>query len=117
MARGNGVIIVILEQSGRRTTSRMSIERDEMSRNTRPVLLAVSLVAILMLLLGAPAVAAETARTVPMPLVDLPPGGSTSAVVVLAGGCFWGVQGVFQHVKGVTSAVSGSAGGEKKTAD
>jgi len=37
-------------------------------------------------------------------------------VAVLAGGCFWGVQGVFQHVKGVTSAVSGYAGGEKKTA-
>ena len=36
--------------------------------------------------------------------------------VVLAGGCFWGVQGVFQHVKGVTNAVSGYAGGEKDTA-
>jgi peptide-methionine (S)-S-oxide reductase len=34
----------------------------------------------------------------------------------LAGGCFWGVQGVFQHVKGVTSAVSGYAGGDRKTA-
>ena len=47
----------------------------------------------------------------------LPPGQATSAVVVLAGGCFWGVQGVFQHVKGVTSAVSGYAGGDKKSAD
>jgi peptide-methionine (S)-S-oxide reductase len=36
--------------------------------------------------------------------------------VVLAGGCFWGVQGVFQHVDGVTSAVSGYAGGAKETA-
>jgi len=35
---------------------------------------------------------------------------------VLAGGCFWGVQGVFQHTKGVISAVSGYAGGEKGTA-
>jgi peptide-methionine (S)-S-oxide reductase len=61
--------------------------------------------------------AAEGARVLPMPAVDLPPGQATSAVVVLAGGCFWGVQGVFQHVKGVTSAVSGYAGGEKKTAD
>ena len=61
--------------------------------------------------------AAEGARVLPMPAVDLPPGQETSAVVVLAGGCFWGVQGVFQHVKGVTSAVSGYAGGEKKTAD
>ena len=38
---------------------------------------------------------------------------ATSETVVLAGGCFWGVQGVFQHVQGVTSAVSGYAGGEK----
>jgi peptide-methionine (S)-S-oxide reductase len=36
--------------------------------------------------------------------------------VVLAGGCFWGVQGVFQHVDGVTSAVSGYAGGRADTA-
>ena len=35
---------------------------------------------------------------------------------MLAGGCFWGVQGVFQHVQGVTSAVSGYTGGEKNTA-
>ena len=62
-------------------------------------------------------VAAEGARTLPLPAVDLPPGQATSAVIVLAGGCFWGVQGVFQHVKGVTSAVSGYAGGDKRTAD
>jgi peptide-methionine (S)-S-oxide reductase len=61
--------------------------------------------------------AADGARILPMPAVDLPPGQATSAVVVLAGGCFWGVQGVFQHVKGVTNAVSGYAGGEKKTAE
>ena len=36
---------------------------------------------------------------------------------VFAGGCFWGVQAVFQHVRGVQSAVSGYAGGEKRTAD
>src|ERR1700692_2854830 len=60
--------------------------------------------------------AAEGARALPPPPVDAPPGPATSAVVVLAGGCFWGVQGVFQHVKGVTSAVSGYAGGEKNTA-
>ncbi|MEJ0046276.1 MAG: peptide-methionine (S)-S-oxide reductase MsrA [Rhodospirillales bacterium] len=36
---------------------------------------------------------------------------------MLSGGCFWGVQGVFEHVKGVTRAVSGYAGGDKKTAD
>jgi peptide-methionine (S)-S-oxide reductase len=52
----------------------------------------------------------------PAPAVDLPPGQATSAVTVFAGGCFWGIQGVFQHVKGVTSAVSGYTGGDKKSA-
>src|ERR1700757_2524099 len=42
--------------------------------------------------------------------------GATSETVVLAGGCFWGVQGVFQHVTGVTNAVSGYAGGDAATA-
>ena len=36
---------------------------------------------------------------------------------MLAGGCFWGVQAVFQHVKGVSSAVSGYAGGQASTAN
>lgn len=58
---------------------------------------------------------AEPAVRVPAPVVDAP---STTAVetVVLAGGCFWGVQGVFQHVKGVISAESGYSGGSKSTA-
>ena len=62
--------------------------------------------------------AAEVAHTVPAPAVDeqAGPGAQTSEVAVLAGGCFWGVQGVFQHVNGVTAAVSGYAGGDKKSA-
>lgn len=59
---------------------------------------------------------AEKARVVPPPSVDASASQATSEVAVLAGGCFWGVQGVFQHVKGVTGAVSGYAGGEKSTA-
>ena len=60
---------------------------------------------------------AETAMAVPLPAVDLPvPAGATTETVVLAGGCFWGVQGVFQHVTGVKSAVSGYAGGSADTA-
>jgi peptide-methionine (S)-S-oxide reductase len=56
------------------------------------------------------------------PAVALPPPTATEAAsaqnekVVLAGGCFWGVQAVFQHVKGVKEAVSGYAGGAKDTA-
>jgi peptide-methionine (S)-S-oxide reductase len=60
---------------------------------------------------------AEDAHVLPPPVADVRPGQSTSAVAVLAGGCFWGVQAVFQHVKGVTNAVSGYAGGNKRTAN
>ncbi len=59
---------------------------------------------------------AEEARVVPPPAVDEQAGGSASEVAVIAGGCFWGVQGVFQHVAGVTSAVSGYDGGEQASA-
>jgi peptide-methionine (S)-S-oxide reductase len=55
---------------------------------------------------------------VPAAAVDEPtPASAASETAVLAGGCFWGVQGVFQHVKGVTEAESGYAGGSKDTAD
>ena len=47
---------------------------------------------------------------VPAPAID-EPAGAGAETFVIAGGCFWGVQGVFQHVKGVASAVSGYAGG------
>ena len=61
---------------------------------------------------------AAPAAAVPAPAVDTPrasaPGQQT---IVLSGGCFWGVQAVFQHVKGVLSATSGYAGGSAKTAE
>jgi peptide-methionine (S)-S-oxide reductase len=59
---------------------------------------------------------AEEARVAPPPAVDEQAGAKTSEVAVIAGGCFWGVQGVFQHVNGVTNAVSGYTGGDKATA-
>jgi peptide-methionine (S)-S-oxide reductase len=68
-------------------------------------------------LLGAAACLAK-ALPVPAPEVDAarsPTSGRQTAVV--AGGCFWGVQAVFQHVKGVLTATSGYAGGSAKTAD
>jgi peptide-methionine (S)-S-oxide reductase len=64
--------------------------------------------------------AAEAGHVIPAPAVDEQAAASAPAaaseVAVLAGGCFWGVQGVFQHVEGVTNAVSGYAGGEQRTA-
>lgn len=59
---------------------------------------------------------AEPAVVIPAPMQDEPAGTSHSETALFAGGCFWGIQGVFQHVKGVTSAVSGYAGGVAKTA-
>jgi peptide-methionine (S)-S-oxide reductase len=60
---------------------------------------------------------AEKARAIPEPAIDQPVGPATAeGVAVLAGGCFWGVQGVFQHVKGILSVVSGYAGGDAATA-
>jgi peptide-methionine (S)-S-oxide reductase len=58
----------------------------------------------------------QEARVVPDPEVDARPGQPSVQTAVLAGGCFWGVQGVFQHTKGVINAVSGYAGGERRTA-
>jgi peptide-methionine (S)-S-oxide reductase len=67
---------------------------------------------------GLKAFAAEEAHTLPPAAIDEAVGkGATSEVAVLAGGCFWGVQGVFQHVAGVTRAVSGYAGGAQSSAE
>jgi peptide-methionine (S)-S-oxide reductase len=54
-------------------------------------------------------------KQIPAPAVDARPAGS-SEVAVLAGGCFWGMQGMFQHVKGVRKVVAGYAGGDRATA-
>jgi peptide-methionine (S)-S-oxide reductase len=65
----------------------------------------------------APLVAhAETAVAVPPPTSEAPASGSLETAVI-AGGCFWGIQAVYQHLKGVTNAVSGYAGGAQKDAD
>jgi peptide-methionine (S)-S-oxide reductase len=63
----------------------------------------------------APSFASEDAVAIPAPAMDAPKSDGIQTVV-LSGGCFWGVQGVFQHTAGVVSAVSGYAGGSKATA-
>lgn len=80
----------------------------------------MSVIALLVLAvigLSVPPSVAGDIGAIPAPVVDEPSGQATSEVAVLAGGCFWGVQGVFQHVEGVTDAVSGYAGGDKATAE
>jgi len=64
----------------------------------------------------APSRAAEEAVIIPAPTTDVQPASGIQTAVI-AGGCFWGVQGVFQHTAGVVNAVSGYAGGSKATAD
>jgi peptide-methionine (S)-S-oxide reductase len=60
--------------------------------------------------------AAEQAVKLPPPAVDTPAATSGTQTAVFAGGCFWGVQAVFQHTRGVVNAVSGYAGGKAETA-
>ncbi len=82
--------------------------------------LVAGLAVLVFAVMGGLHVRAEEARLVP------PPAASGSAatesiarpeVAVLAGGCFWGVQGVFQHVKGVSRVESGYAGGDRASAE
>ena len=76
--------------------------------------------ALLGSLLGATACSAKAnpGSPVPAPVVDEQRASATGKeTAVLAGGCFWGIQAVFQHVKGVISATSGYSGGSAKTAE
>lgn len=59
---------------------------------------------------------ASDAVAIPSPAVDMPLAKGATQTAVFSGGCFWGVQAVFQHVKGVIDATSGYAGGDASTA-
>jgi peptide-methionine (S)-S-oxide reductase len=83
---------------------------------TRSSVLVGGAALLVLLGVGLALSASDEARVVPAPAFDETPERATSEVAVLAGGCFWGVQGVFQHVAGVTNAVSGYAGGDEATA-
>lgn len=61
--------------------------------------------------------AASTQGAIPAPKIDTPAAEATGLqTAVLAGGCFWGLQGMFQHVEGVTQVVAGYSGGTRETA-
>ncbi len=67
--------------------------------------------------LGCGANAQTLNRTIPAPSIDTPAAEAKATdVAVLAGGCFWGQQGMFEHVKGVTKVVAGYSGGDQSTA-
>ena len=83
----------------------------------RKVVPVAALAAVALFWFYARAGGGSAAVVVPAPAVDAPraaePGRQT---VVLAGGCFWGVEAVYRHVKGVIEATSGYAGGSAATA-
>ncbi|ACK49618.1 peptide methionine sulfoxide reductase [Methylocella silvestris BL2] len=78
-------------------------------RYLAPLLPAAAIIGLVSL--GAAPSFAMEGKQLPAPAIDEPASQGATDTAVLAGGCFWGVQGVFEHVKGVTSAVSGYAGG------
>ena len=81
-----------------------------------PVLRALLASVPLALVMPHVAAAAEPAVAAPPPIVDSPKAAGPLQTAVLSGGCFWGVQGVFEHLVGVRQALSGYAGGVKNTA-
>ena len=62
------------------------------------------------------AVLVSSAAEFPAPSADIPAGANRESVAVFAGGCFWGVEAVFEQLKGVSDVVSGYAGGAASTA-
>jgi len=84
---------------------------------TRSITLLSGAFVLGVLALGSQAQAAPANQVLPMPEGDIIKMDPRPQVATFAGGCFWGVQAVFQHVDGVTSAVSGYAGGKQEDAD
>ncbi len=78
-------------------------------------LLPVAIAAIGVAALSIPPATAERAVPIPTVASDVPPTPGL-ATAVLAGGCFWGMEAVFERVKGVKSVTSGYAGGARNTA-
>jgi peptide-methionine (S)-S-oxide reductase len=63
-----------------------------------------------------PLFGAEAPVVIAPPVIDNPKAAGPPQTAVLAGGCFWGVQGVYEHVRGVQKVIAGYAGGDKATA-
>jgi len=82
-------------------------------QNLKPNLGIVSLVGCLFV---ASCGAAEPATVIPAPQIDNAKEKGELQTAIFSGGCFWGVQGVYEHVRGVKSALSGYAGGNRETA-
>ncbi len=89
-------------------------------RNSPVSLRIVALVAVIAagaMLWHSPLFGAEAPVIIAPPAIDNPKAPGPAQTAVLAGGCFWGVQGVFEHVRGVQKVIAGYAGGERSTAN
>jgi peptide-methionine (S)-S-oxide reductase len=82
----------------------------------RKVALLLAAAAFGAVLWRSPMLAAEQVVILPAPAIDNPKAAGATQTAVLSGGCFWGVQGVFEHVRGVERVIAGYAGGEAGTA-
>jgi peptide-methionine (S)-S-oxide reductase len=89
------------------------IKHSRVASNVAQLMLAASVA------LGLPAAssAADQPDAVNAGIAGIPAGSGTLQTAVLAGGCFWGTQGVFEHVKGVRKVLAGYSGGDRSTAD
>src|SRR5579863_714257 len=85
-------------------------------RWSSPLLAVLALGAVCVVFWRTPLFGAEAPVVVPPPTVDNPKATGSPETAVLSGGCFWGVQGVFEHVRGVRKVVSGYAGGDAASA-
>ncbi len=83
----------------------------------RALAAAALLVPAAVLLARIPARADQPASRLPDPALDVAATSGDAQTATFSGGCFWGVQGVFEHVRGVKKAVSGYAGGQAATAE
>jgi len=86
------------------------------TRWSKPLMAVFALIALGVVLWRSPLFGAETPVVIAPPALDNPKTSGTPQTAVLAGGCFWGVQGVFEHVRGVQNVVAGYAGGDRSSA-
>ena len=96
----------------------MSCPKPKSAPGTFAALLAAGGAALIIsvMLVARSSGAAEAPVAIPPPATDVPKAAGQPQTAVLAGGCFWGVQGVFEHLKGVKQVVSGYAGGNRAQA-
>jgi peptide-methionine (S)-S-oxide reductase len=81
-----------------------------------PMMAVIAFATLAAVLWRSPVQGAEPPVVIAAPAIDNPKAEGEAQTAVLAGGCFWGVQGVFEHVRGVRKVVAGYAGGDRSTA-